>query len=246
MKFINTDGMAFIGPGSEWFWTAVSGLILVVTFLAIYRQLRLARSAGAYEQLAAFERELDSERMVRVELELLVSLRDGVDPAHVPPGAAYVIGGFWQRTGALVRSGHLDPKLLRRGSLGAVGFWWPAMAPYARKARAERPQPSFLVDFEWLAGIMAELDRPAGPSTPGRDEAHLPVSPREAIAIFEDRLRVEETLRTVIVASPDRALAGQHRHRGSTLRAGDTASDIRERCATKGPHTEAHRRSSAP
>ena len=31
MKLINTDGMAFIGPGSEWFWTAVSGIVLVVT-----------------------------------------------------------------------------------------------------------------------------------------------------------------------------------------------------------------------
>ena len=40
MKLINTDGMSFIGPGSEWFWTAVSGLVLAVTFIAIYRQLR--------------------------------------------------------------------------------------------------------------------------------------------------------------------------------------------------------------
>jgi hypothetical protein len=203
VKFINTDGMAFIGPGSEWFWAGVSGLILVVTFLAIYRQLRLARSAGAFEQLAAFESELDSERMVRTELELLVALRDGVDPAQVPPGVAYVIGGFWQRTGALVRSGHLDPKLLRSGSLGAVGVWWPAMAPYARKIRIDRPQPLFLRDFEWLAGIMAELDRRVDAATPGGgDEAHLPVSHLEAIAILEDRLRIEEALRTVIVGSP--------------------------------------------
>jgi hypothetical protein len=204
VKFINSDGMAFIGPGSEWFWTGVSGLILIVTFLAIYRQLRLARSGSAFEQTAAFERELDSERMVRVELELLVALRDGVDPAHVPQGVAYVIGGFWQRIGALVRSGHLDPKLLSSGSLGAAAFWWPAMAAYARKIRVDRPQPLFLRDFEWLAGIMAELDRPAGASTPGRwDEAHLPVSPQEAIAILEDRLRIEDALRTVIVRSPD-------------------------------------------
>ena len=32
MTFINTDGMALMGPGSEWFWTAVSGLVLSVTF----------------------------------------------------------------------------------------------------------------------------------------------------------------------------------------------------------------------
>jgi hypothetical protein len=40
---INTEGLAFIGPGSEWFWTAVSGIVLAGTFIAIYRQLRLQR-----------------------------------------------------------------------------------------------------------------------------------------------------------------------------------------------------------
>ena len=40
MTLINTDGMALIGPGSEWFWTALQFTALAVTFYAIYRQLR--------------------------------------------------------------------------------------------------------------------------------------------------------------------------------------------------------------
>ena len=43
--------MSFIGPGSEWFWTAVSGIVLAVTFLAIWRQLALQRSASGYAQV---------------------------------------------------------------------------------------------------------------------------------------------------------------------------------------------------
>jgi hypothetical protein len=210
MTLVNTNGMAFIGPGSEWFWTAVSGLILVVTFLAIYRQLRIARSANSYEQLVAFQNEVWSERMVRVELELLVALRDGADPTDLPPGAADIVGGFWQQTGALARSGHLDPELLGRGALGGVTFWWSALAPYVRRVRAERPQPGFLLDFEWLAGIVAEGDRRE--HSPGWSGAHLR---DDAIRLLEDRLRIEEALRTVIVASADRPLAGQPRRRNS-------------------------------
>ena len=60
MKLINTDGMAFIGPGSEWFWTALSGIVLAVTFFAIYRQLVLARGASAREQLESLDREWSS------------------------------------------------------------------------------------------------------------------------------------------------------------------------------------------
>jgi hypothetical protein len=210
MKFINTEGMAFIGPGSEWFWTAVSGLILVVTFLAIYRQLRIAGNANSYEQLVAFQNEVWSERMVRVELDLLVALRDGADPADVQPGVADILGGFWQQTGALARSGHLDPQLLRRGALGGVTFWWSALATYTRRVRAERPQPEFLKDFEWLAATVAEWDR--GEGSPGLGEARLR---DEVIALLEDRLRIEEALRTVLVATPGRPLTGQSRRRHS-------------------------------
>src|SRR6187397_2097500 len=52
--------MALVGPGSEWFWTALTGLILAITFFAIYRQLSIARSATAVEQLTLFETELHS------------------------------------------------------------------------------------------------------------------------------------------------------------------------------------------
>ncbi len=41
VKFINTDGMVFIGPGSEWLWAALTGLVLAGTAIAIYRQLRV-------------------------------------------------------------------------------------------------------------------------------------------------------------------------------------------------------------
>lgn len=40
VKLINTDGLTLIGPGSEWFWTALQFTALALTFLALYRQLR--------------------------------------------------------------------------------------------------------------------------------------------------------------------------------------------------------------
>ena len=117
MKLINTDGMALIGPGSEWFWTALTGLILAITFFAIYRQLSIARSATAIEQLTSFETELASERMTRLSLDVAIALRDGVDPAHLPRSSAGAILGYWERVGGLVRRGHLDAE-------AALGWEW--------------------------------------------------------------------------------------------------------------------------
>ena len=95
MKLINTDGMAFIGPGWEWFWTALSGIVLAVTFLAIYRQLRLQSSQSAIEQIDAFLREWNSERLLSYRLNVLVALQDGRAPAHVPDAAAGMLASYW-------------------------------------------------------------------------------------------------------------------------------------------------------
>ena len=51
MKFINTDGAAFVGPGSEWFWAAVTGLVLAKLVLQWTRQL--ASATGSADPLIA-------------------------------------------------------------------------------------------------------------------------------------------------------------------------------------------------
>jgi hypothetical protein len=193
MQLINTDGMALIGPGSEWFWTALTGLILTVTFFAIYRQLSIARSAASYEQLTAFEREQRSERMLRNGLDILVALRAGVDPAHVPLAPAVSVAGFWEMVGGLARRRHLDPNLLWQGSGNECATWWVALAPFARTRRAA-VGPTQYEHFEWLAGVMSEFDRRAGARTTG--EASLAAEMEMRIGLYRDLLRVEEALRS--------------------------------------------------
>ena len=63
--------MVFVGPGSEWFWAALSGVVTAITLLAILRQLRMQQGAEAIEQVDAFMREFFSERQLRHQLTLL-------------------------------------------------------------------------------------------------------------------------------------------------------------------------------
>jgi hypothetical protein len=199
--------MALIGPGSEWLWTAVSGIVLAVTFLAIYRQLRLQSSQSAIGQLEAFEQEWASERVLRYCVAIQVALRDGVDPAHIPYAPAYAVGAFWGKVGYLTRSGRLDAKLLWNGSGDECPLWWANLAPLARRRRTENGMTLFFKDFEWLASLMAEMNRRAGGPTP--NEAWLASWQERSRALAEDMIRVEEALRTVVVASPDALIVGQ-------------------------------------
>ena len=70
MNLINTDGLAIVGPGSEWFWTMLQFTALIITFYAIYRQLRAQQlqiqentkvhlSQGYYNAILLGQRPLD-------------------------------------------------------------------------------------------------------------------------------------------------------------------------------------------
>jgi len=198
VKFINVDGMSFIGPGSEWFWTAVSGVVLALTFLGIYRQLRLARSANAFEQMSRLSDEWESERMNRHKLEILQALRDGVKPEHVPSGAAGYVRDFWDDMALLIKAGHIDRTLVHQSFSPPCRAWWATLAPVTRRLRVEANDPSLSASHEWLAGVMAEMDAKAGFAVI-YDDAFLATQLDERLERARYQVRIAEDLRATIV-----------------------------------------------
>lgn len=201
MKFINTDGMAFIGPGSEWFWTALSGIILAVTFIAIYRQLRLQAAAASVETLESLQREIYSERMHRNHLALLLALSSGSDAAHLPDGPAAAVANMWERIATLSHMGHVDRSLLWNLGSSVCQGWWAILGPWVANMRAETGQAEYFEDFEWLARYMADTDRRAGAAGTYAVPTGLDLEKR--IASLQERIGIDEALRSVIVRAPD-------------------------------------------
>ena len=195
VTLINTEGMTFIGPGSEWFWTAVSGIVLAVTFIAILRQLRLQARMGAIKQLDDLRREAYSESMQRYALEVMVAQRDHEDPADVPEAAVLGLGDFWGGYATLARNGHRDAELLWRADSASPQIVWIWVAPWVRKARAEAHfgVPTY-DDLEWLAGTMAEMDARGG--RPAITETTVASNRDHLIALHEDFIRYAEAARS--------------------------------------------------
>ena len=194
MTFINTDGMSFIGPGSEWFWTAVSGIVLAVTFIAIYRQLSLARAANAFTQLSALVEEWQGERLVRKRVAVLVAIRDGVALADIPDSPAGAVANYWEKVGALARAGHVAPSLVAEG-LGAADSWWGILAPWVLKARTVDANAGLFEHFEWLAATLVRL-HPAL----AFDRESFDRTLEDRLASTEADLRDLEAMHTVIAS----------------------------------------------
>ena len=197
MKLINTDGMAFIGPGSEWFWTAVSGLVLAVTFLAIYRQLRLQRDAAAIEQVNGLLTEWSSERMARAKLTILLTLEAGADPLDLPGRAVAHIGYFCQRVGYLAQGGHMDRRLVYEHLGSQIQDWWLWLRPWVLAGREDDHDPGMWQGFEWLAGDAAARDADRGVRR--GDDAEMRKSLPILIEHYQQAIELEEALRSVQV-----------------------------------------------
>jgi hypothetical protein len=196
VTFINTNGMAFFGPGSEWFWAALQFTALAITFIAIYRQLRTARSSHSVEQVALYTRQFDEERMARYQLAILLALRDQVD---IPLGAGVSVGNYFEGLGSLSRSGHLNLKLLWRVFGLVTVRWWTALEPFVQRQRVDNGVSVF-EDFEWLAGMLTSMDRRAGRNLTIDADYVANWLAGGAIEGLQDNVRVEEALRSVTIA----------------------------------------------
>ena len=162
MQLVNWSGAIF-GPGSEWLWSFAQFVVVALTLVAIYRQLRLQARVGAIEQVTEFRREAYSEQMLQYGLDVMIALRDHKDPADIPEAAVLGLGDFWENFAVLARAGHRDRKLLWHSDSATVQIVWAWLAPYVRKARGDARfgVPSY-DDLEWLAGEMARMDREGG------------------------------------------------------------------------------------
>jgi hypothetical protein len=231
VKFINTDGMAFIGPGSEWFWTAVSGLVLAITFVAIWRQLALQRSASGYAQVTDLSRQDFAEPMLRVKVEIYRALQEGCEPSQVPFGAASYLIDFWEDIGVLVRQGHLDRRLLHEAMGNGCRRWWATLQPFIERVRAE-VGPRAAEHFEWLAGQMAALDRKVGDATV-YDAEYVARTLENHLRNQSDRLRTAEELRGFVLRPGNEAII----HAGPAPRPTrrETPSSAQPEVATVGP-----------
>ena len=198
MNLVNWQGSAIFGPGSEWFWSMAQFVLVAVTLIGIYYQLRLARSVNAFEQMREIVREWDSEQMARHALEILLALRNGVNRADVPHGAAASVGDFWEDLGLLVRTGHSDRTLIYESLSAQCRWWWAALAPFTNRSRIERNDPRIGEHHEWLAAFMADMDRKAGVGI-AFDEAYFTSTLERRIQDAKDVIRVAEELRAVIV-----------------------------------------------
>lgn len=196
---VNADGLVLFGAGSEWFWSMLQFVVVAVTLIGIYVQLRQARAANAFAQATAMQQEWYGERLERRRLAIYVALRDGGPDADLTD-LAIPIGNFWDGVGGLVRAGHVELAVASEGLGLAARLWWTLLEPAVRTSQAEFGSGVY-EHFEWFA---AEAHRFLGVrgSTPGDalDRQRVIATSARQIAAIQARIAEIEAMRTVTLA----------------------------------------------
>jgi hypothetical protein len=207
--------VAFVGPGSEWFWSMLQFLVVGVTLLGIYYQLRLSRSANNFEQARRLADDLASERMARNQLEILLALQAGVRSEDLPEGPVTHVQDYWENVAGLVRGGHVEAALLDRFAGNACRWWWLALAPNVRHHRAKTGNPRDGEHWEWLAAVLGSLERRSGVQR----DTDIASGLQRSIDRMRSRISIEEDLRRTPPRPPATALGTQATTRSPAVHA---------------------------
>lgn len=161
MRLINLDDVVLFGPWSEWLWVFVQAVALTITFVAIYRQLRAARSASEFEQVRSIEAEFYAPRLTRARLALYEGLRGRKPEQGLPDGAVDVLC-WYDNLGYLVEAGNLSASWFYASWGESIQNEWRLLEPFLAHDRAADNDPGYGKSFERLAARMRGLDRRKG------------------------------------------------------------------------------------
>ena len=198
MKLINTDGLSLIGPGSEWFWTALSGVILAVTFIAIYRQLGCSGPPPRWHSWTTSRKSGVRNGWIArpwpsFSLSRQASMR-ATSQRH-RCSRSVTTSKRWRTW-----SGRepFDVRLVNETLSGQVQTWWARIRPAVLAWRARTGVQDTYSSVEELATTMARMDAGSGRSI-RTDDDYLTTRLPRVIAQARDSIEMHEALRAVPV-----------------------------------------------
>ena len=161
VDLVNLGDLTFIGTGSEWFWTMVSGLVVAVTFIVIYRQLKAQAATNAFQRIETVHRRWASNELVLARLEVALQLRDGtLDVADdTRPDS---ILGFFELVRDLNRQGYLDDEEIARSFGAAIVVWWRLLEPVIQAQSSLEGDPEMWNGLKELHAMVTRYDRKRG------------------------------------------------------------------------------------
>lgn len=185
MELVNTEHLVLIGSGSEWFWSMVSGVVVAVTFVLIYRQLRAQAAANALQRIETVHARWSSTEMVLARLRVALALRDGtLDPTD--DTNIDMILNFIELLHGLHREGYLGDEEVAQMFGGPLLAWARVLEPAIARVREAEGEQQLWTGIDRLVAVVRRWE-----ARHGAGNAMIATAPIEALT--ETLIRRETT-----------------------------------------------------
>jgi len=161
VTLINLTGLALFGPGSEWLWAMIQSVVLIVTLLAIYRQVRAQRAANELGQVQELMRAWHEETFLRSRLAALTQIRESNVVLDLTPDMARV-ANFFDDLAIQQGLGRLSAHLVWEFFGREVQFWWLLLQPSLVLNRETTGEPGSWTRVDALFQRVRETQRVSG------------------------------------------------------------------------------------
>jgi len=197
VDIVNLEGSAIFGPGSEWFWAMASFVVVVISLVGIYRQLRAQGSANAVQRIEALQGVYDSERMAYSRLALALDLRYEERSLRTYEKARPLLD-FFANLGELFEAGYLSVAEISNSWGRAIQIWGALLAPTVEHQRELEGVPD-LYDLSRLVTALHEFEAKRGTPRLRLDQPKLSELLDYAIETNTAMLRLEQEWKSGVI-----------------------------------------------
>jgi hypothetical protein len=165
-----TGNIILLGQGSEWFWSAVQAVLVLVSALFLYRQLVAQSRADVVSAIESIWARFDSHEMLQIRARVAAYYLDGGRGLN---GDVQILLGFWEQVGTYVRLKSLPLDAFSLSFVYYIDYYQEAFRGGIRSYRAEMKDFFFFSDMEMACEKMRGYMQRQGQPIPVPKDEHL-------------------------------------------------------------------------
>ncbi len=142
-----STGLFIFGQGSEWFWIMVQSIVVVVTLLFIYRQVRLSRYGNMLDTMLKFRTFWRSDTMMK---DRKITCQNYQNQSTSIGKAEGEVLGFFEEIGLLVRKGVISVEFVWECYSYYIERYWAMMKENIREYRKFTKDETWFEHFQKL------------------------------------------------------------------------------------------------
>jgi hypothetical protein len=158
------------GEQSAWFWLMTQALIILISAILIYRQVRVQRYANLLQMLTKMRETWDSPTMLRHRQAACGNHQSGSKKIQAAEGQVL---GFFEEMALLLRKGVLEEEFIWATYSYFIEHYWSMLEANIKEYRLTTKDESWFEELEELRKVIGKFAKRKNVSSSDKTESEI-------------------------------------------------------------------------